>query len=206
MKRSNLYESPNINPAQFNDPVALVTKWNSMFGSSASFTTHILVEKGTDAFEYKPTKQNIAFCYGYIFISGFAFYMTAFSAHSMFGAIICGLFLAVGILVNRDTSGPMTFDKKQGTFIKGRGRRLKKEDKRVFARLEDVHAIQLLENRTGVELNLILKDGSRISVITHRSKRQMRIDGDLLSKFLNIPVWDAIPDLAESSFRSTNYN
>jgi hypothetical protein len=168
-----------------------------MFGSSASFTTHILVEKDADAFEYKPTKQNYAFCYGYIFISGFAFYMTAFSAHSMFGTIICGLFLAVGILVTRNTSGPMTFDKKRGVFFKGR--KPKTENKKAFARLEDIHAIQLLENRTGAELNLVLKGGGRICVITHRSKRQTRIDGDLLSKFLNIPVWDAIPDLVESN-------
>jgi hypothetical protein len=196
MKR-NLYESPNINPAQFNDPVALATKWNSMFGSSASFTTHILVEKDADALEYKPTMKNFVFCYGYIFISGFAFYMTAFSAHSMFGTIVCGLFLAVGILATRSTSGSMTFDKKRGVFFKDR--RLKKENKKAFARLEDIHAIQLLENRTGAELNLILKDSSRISTITHRSKRQLRIDGDLLSKFLNIPVWDAIPDLDESN-------
>jgi hypothetical protein len=91
----------------------------------------------------------------------------------------------------------MTFDKKQGVFFKGR--RPKKENKKAFARLEDIHAIQLLENRSGAELNLVLNDGSRIYVITHRSKRQIRIDGDLLSKFLNIPVWDAIPDLVKSS-------
>ncbi|MEL7570922.1 MAG: hypothetical protein AAGU14_10240 [Eubacteriaceae bacterium] len=189
MKKNNPYESPYIDPAQFDDPVALTTEWNSMFGMSASYTTHILVEKDTDAFLYKPTLQHIAFCFVFTLIPGFALFMTIFFGHTMFGAIICGLFLGVGILLIRESLYPMILDKKKGIFFKG-WKPKKQNNKKKFARLEDIHAIQLLENRTGAELNLVLKDGSRVYVITQRSKRQMSIDGDLISRFLGVPVWD----------------
>lgn len=189
MKKYNSYKGPNIDPAQFGDPVALSTEWNSMFGMSASYATHILVEKDTDTFVYKTTPKHIALCFGYTLIAGFALFMTIFSAHNLFGAVICGLFLGVGILLIRDSLGPMIFDKKREIFIKGW--KLKKQiDKKTFVRLHDIHAIQLLENRTGAELNLILKDGSRVNVITQRSKRQIRVDGKLISRFLGVPVWD----------------
>jgi hypothetical protein len=188
------YVSSSIDLAQFDDPVALAAAWNSMFGMSASYTTHILVEKDMDVFVYKPTSQHIALCFGYTLLSGFALFMTMFFSHKMFGAMICGLFFIVGVVLIRDTSCPMTFDKKRGVFFKGW--KLKKQmSKKAFARLEDIHAVQLLENRTGAELNLVLKDGSRINVITQRSKRQTSIDGDLISRFLGVPVWDAISDL-----------
>ena len=197
MKRNSSSKSPTIDPEQFNDAVALLTKWNSTFGTSASFTTHILVEKNIKVFEYQPTIQNIAFCFGYMLFAGFALFMTIFAAHSMFGAVICGLFLVVGILLVRDSSVPITFDKEQGVFYKG-WRLKERTNKKKFARLEDIHAVQLLENRAGAELNLVLKDGSRIFVLTNRSKRQMSIDGELISKFLGIPVWDAISKPNES--------
>ena len=186
------YVSSSIDPAQFDDPVALSAAWNSMCGMSASYTTHILVEKDMDAIVYQPTPQHIALCFGYTLLSGFALFMTIFSSHKMFGAMICGLFFVVGVVLIRDSSCPMTFDKKRGIFFKGWQLR---KNKRTFARLEDIHAVQLLENRTGAELNLVLKDGSRINVVTQRSKRQESIDGDLISKFLRVPVWDAILDL-----------
>lgn len=92
----------------------------------------------------------------------------------------------------------MTFDKEQGIFYKG-WRLNKKTNKKTFVRLEEIHAVQLLENRAGAELDLVLKDGSRIAIITNRSKRQMSIDGELISKFLGVPVWDAIPNLKKSN-------
>ena len=191
MKKYNSYEGPKIDPAQFGDPVALTTEWNSMFGMSASYATHILVEKDTDAFAYRTTPKHMAFCFGYTLIAGFALFMTLFSSHNILGSMVCGLFLVVGIFLIRDSLGSMIFDKKRGIFIKGW--KLKKQaDKKTFVRLQDIHAIQLLENRTGAELNLVLKDGSRINVITQRSKRQMHIDGGLLSRFLGVAVWDVI--------------
>jgi hypothetical protein len=130
-------------------------------------------------------------------IAGFALIMTVNAGRSMLGAMICGLFLLVGIFLVKDSSGPMTFDKEKDIFYKGW--RLKQgTKKKTSALLEEIHAVQLLENKTGAELNLVLQDGSRIYVITNRSKRQIRTDGELISRFLGIPIWDAISVLAEN--------
>ncbi len=99
-------------------------------------------------------------------------------------------------------SAPVVFDKKACYFWKGR-----KSPREVFnkssikhlAKLEDVHAIQLISeyvrgNKSSYhsyELNLVLKDASRINVIDHGNKKSIRENAETLS-FLNKPVWDAI--------------
>ncbi|WP_446786509.1 hypothetical protein [Macellibacteroides fermentans] len=195
MKKYVADPSTDIDPMQFHDPVALTTQWNSMLGMSASYTSHILVDKEPDIMVYNPTRKHLIFCFGYSGFSAVLLFLMIFCAHSLFGAIVCGLFLVVGIFLIRDGSGPITFDKKRGIFYKGW--RMKKQNKKAFARIGEVYAVQLLENRTGAELNLVFKDGSRIHVIAQSSKRQLSIDGDLISGFLGIPVWDAIPKKIE---------
>ena len=68
-------------------------------------------------------------------------------------------------------------------------------------RTSDVYAIQLLSEcvlTSGLpapyyshELNLVLKDCSRINVTDYAMKDIIRHDARLLSRYLDVPVWDA---------------
>ena len=68
-------------------------------------------------------------------------------------------------------------------------------------RTSDVYAIQLLSECVltsespapyySHELNLVLKDCSRINVTDHAMEDIIRHDARLLSRYLDVPVWDA---------------
>ncbi len=63
---------------------------------------------------------------------------------------------------------------------------------------DTVHAIQILSERVqkhrhiylSYEMNLVLKDGSRINVLDHNNKTQVLSDANLLPGLLNTPIWD----------------
>ena len=65
-----------------------------------------------------------------------------------------------------------------------------------------MHAVQLLSETVvwtdtalsfnSHEVNLVLKDGSRINVFDHAMEDIIRHDARLLSKYLGVPVWDAL--------------
>ncbi len=39
--------------------------------------------------------------------------------------------------------------------------------------------------------DLVLKDASRVNVLDYKKVKSVRKDAETLSKFLNVPVWDA---------------
>ena len=62
----------------------------------------------------------------------------------------------------------------------------------------DIHALQILAEYVkgnkrsyySYELNLVFRDGTRKHVIDHGDIESIRKDSEILSKFLNRPVWD----------------
>ena len=107
---------------------------------------------------------------------------------------------------------PSVFDKKIGWYWKGKIidddiEQIKQQHDAI--ELSKIHAIQLLseyvESKLGptrsstrqnpfysYELNLVLKDGSRINVIEDINQRRLEKDASDLSDFLNVPVWSVI--------------
>ena len=75
-----------------------------------------------------------------------------------------------------------------------------KEELKAFTKLDDIHAIQLISEYISgkkssyysYELNLVLKDASRINVIDHGNDSTISSNAKVLSRFLDVPVWDAI--------------
>ena len=75
-----------------------------------------------------------------------------------------------------------------------------KEELKAFIKLEDIHAIQLISEYISgekssyysYELNLVLKDAGRINVIDHGNDGVIINNAKILSRFLDVPVWDAI--------------
>ncbi len=103
-------------------------------------------------------------------------------------------------MLNRGTQ-PIVFDKQSGYFWKGRknpGEVYRPEAIKCWAELENIHALQLISEHCrsdkssyySYELNLVMKDSSRINVVDHGKHDKIRADAAALSEFLEKPVWD----------------
>lgn len=137
----------------------------------------------------------------------------------LFLGVWSGLFLLLGIVMLYRGRKPIVFDKRKGFFWKGRrspgeivgsleqARRPGAYLPPDVSRLEDIHALQLictrLPGRRGrhgarhgsgadtYQLNLVLKNGSRVHVVDDSNGNRLRDNAQVLSRFLERPVWDA---------------
>lgn len=124
------------------------------------------------------------------------------------------IFTVVGFLIYQSGTKPIVFDKQKGFFWKGKtspDQVLRKEKLKDWAKLDDVYALQILRESIGsggstsyrsnrnrsmssrnisYELNLVLKDASRVNVVDHGNVKRIREDAETLSRFLGVPVWD----------------
>jgi hypothetical protein len=213
-KLQNLTRTPTaFDPSQFNDPLAMQTEWTPAKGGGANFKTHNLVEVNFNHIEFRSSVGAKIF-YLIFLVAGLGI-MIGFTASNIsagnvalnietlfpivFGLIFAGL---GGTLLYFGTS-PIVFDKGLRKFWKGRKSPREVFDEseiKKFASFENIHAIQLISeyvrsNKSSYysyELNLVLKDGSRINVIDHGNKNKIRENAAALSAFLEKQVWDAI--------------
>ena len=103
---------------------------------------------------------------------------------------------------------PFVFDKQEGYPLKGRKKPesdpSQKHLVRKIALIEEVHAVQLLhefvKRKTRspsprwvgtYEMNIVIADGSRVTVVRHCDKASMLKDAEKLSIFLGKPIWNA---------------
>ena len=42
------------------------------------------------------------------------------------------------------------------------------------------------------ELNLVLEDGARLNVVDHGDLKALQADAEILSEYLQVPVWDGV--------------
>jgi hypothetical protein len=199
-----------IDPTKFGDPLALTIKWTPATKGGTNFRTHRLIQIDFSRVEFKPATAAKVF-YAFFSLLGIGLATTFFfqrkpTGDLAFDAIIPLLFggLAIaGGLMFYFGSAPIVFDKGVGYFWKGRKSPQDSPEPgsiKKLALLEDIHAIQLVAEfvRTGkasyysYELNLVLNDGKRMTVIDHGNLKRLREDANKLSQFLGKPVWDAI--------------
>ncbi len=99
-------------------------------------------------------------------------------------------------------TSPIVFDKYKSSFWKGRkspDEVSERKEIKYFTELANIHALQIISeycsgNKSSYysyELNLVLKNGSRINVVDHGNLTKLREDAQTLSAFLGKPVWDA---------------
>ncbi|HEY6951708.1 MAG TPA: hypothetical protein VI758_04835 [Bacteroidota bacterium] len=202
---------PPIDPAKFGDPLALTVDWTPATRGGSNFRTHKLVEVDFSRVEFKASMSARIF-YSIFMIVGIGVVAVfsvsrerfdTFSVETIMPLLFGALFAVIGGLLLRFGTIPIIFDKQVGYFWKGRkspqelydGRSQKK-----VAPLADIHALQLVSEyvRSGrssfysYELNLVLNDGRRLTVIDHGNLVRLREDAKKLSEFLGKPVWDAI--------------
>ncbi len=117
--------------------------------------------------------------------------------------LIPGLvFVVIGGNLLNQLLAPIIFDFREGVFKKGiegienHRKNLKSRD--CFS-LKEIHAIQLLcylkHSRHPFQcfqLNLVLKDRSRITILDHSGSLVIRNEAESLASMLNVPIWDVM--------------
>lgn len=206
---------PSFDPSKFEDDVALKTEWAPLKRGGTNFKTHKLVERNYTRIEFKSTigaklfsllffsiGVGIPIIFGREMIHEFAdIYQSDFIFIFLFGLI----FATVGGWLFYSFAKPVIFDKTLGLYWKGWNKPkhyMAKVEGEISSRIGDIHAIQIIpelirsDNRSYVsyELNLVLKDGSRMNVVDHGNPLQLRSDAQKLSEFLGVTVWDVTID------------
>jgi len=189
------------------DPVARLTEWGSSSSTGGGLSSHRLVRAGPGRMELKPTGSAIMLYLFFLVVGLVLVAMGLFGSTlaNRWGYSLVGLpfALAGGWLLFSGTV-PMVFDKRSGRFSREARsspplvRHMAAERS---AALGDIHALQLLATWVEqtdssdyfyYELNLVLRDGARVRVVTYGEKDRIRADARALSIFLGRPVWDAI--------------
>lgn len=197
--------------SRFNDPMAEQIQWTPLQSGGSSFAAQNLTEINPDRFELKPTLQSKLFSFVFMgvgvaiplfFIPDIDFAdedaMLSLGFLSIFGL----LFAASGFFTLRKFSKPTVFDKSIGKFWKGKNGPDKKPElmnSELVYDLDKVYAIQLLSEYVRsdkksyyiFELNFVMDDTKRLNILRQGGKAKIRKNADTLSKFLNIPIWDA---------------
>ncbi len=203
--RSLFKKTKEVDPSSFNDPVAKITDWSPAKGGGSNFRTHRIVTVSPDRVEFKISVGGFLFCFAFIAIGVGAPVGILLSAETsnarIFGISFGAIFATVGLVMLYCFASPRVFDKSKGYYWKGR----KSPDNydlssiKEYTELSRIHALQIIsEHCSGndssyysYELNLVLKDGARINVIDHGSRKKLCQDAEVLADFLNVPIWDA---------------
>ena len=207
--RGNLKQ---FDPSTLQDEIADKTEWTYAKSGGANFCTHRLVQVRADRIEFHSTIMAKVFYFVFFFIGsavviGISYSKIStgnftFDLETIMPLLIGLVFASVGGVLFYYGTAPIVFDKRLNAFWKGRKSPKEVFDARTlkyFAKLEDIHAIQLISEYISgdkssyysYELNLVLEDASRINVVDHGSCEKIREDANTLSKLLNKPVWDA---------------
>lgn len=197
----------------FEDPIAQQTNWKPLEKGGSNFRTHELKIIGYNRLEVAATLQSKLFIALFVIagfgMMGYYFYTIYFkgpisSEDNLWILILVGVGFSVGGLFGLVKAfTKKIFDKQTGYYWKGtKGPRqtygFQQSDR--FIPLSTIHALQIIKEKvrtknssfTSYELNLVLKDLRRMNVMDHSKLEKLREDAEALSKFLNVPIWDAV--------------
>jgi hypothetical protein len=197
----------SFDPSLLGDPVAMKTGWDPASSGSTNIATHKLVEVSPQRLEFRATIK------AYLASAAFLMIGMGFLGHAAknTSSLVPGvIFFGIGALMIYFGSIPFVFDQREGYLWKGRKKpesdAVEKHSARKIAQLDDVHAIQFLYERVKsqtpskgsrwrymdtYEMNIVIGDGSRVSVVRHGDKERLLTDAAKLSIFLGKPIWNA---------------
>lgn len=212
VKLKQLAERPPFDPSIFADPLATQTAWTPAKPGGSSFRTHGLTSISSYRLEFKATIGARLFGLSFLLIGpGFAGVMlfnaadspTLFRPQLLVPLLIGAVCAIVGGGMIYSWTRPIVFDKHRGFFWVGRQephQTVGPSPVKIQTPLAQIHALQLVSehcstgNRnsyTSYELNLVLKDATRLNVADHGNIAKLREDARTLAGFLGVPVWDA---------------
>jgi len=208
-------EKDRFDPTQFGDDLANQISWKPARSVGINFRVRKLIIEEPHLAKFRITAGAILF--GLFFMLMFTCIPSAIvlanlpkqsdgtlTIDSRLLPLVVGPAISfTGILFIYFQLTPIRFDKKAGYFRKGRkaakvGMHQKTDFSIGLVELNDVHALQLLAKTFGrsgtdqsYELNLVLKTGQRLNVVTQGGRTRMQKDASTLSQFLEVPLWDA---------------
>ena len=205
-----------IDPAVFNDPLALQTDWSPASPGGSNFKTHKLHEVNGQRMEFRATMGMMLFAgiflvvgLGIMAIAPWRLWITGepFAKDMILLPIFGLLFAGVGGYMLYSALTPIVFDTGHGYFCKNRRKpehSFTVVDIKNHVPLTRIHALQLISERVSSsnsqgrsssykshELNLVLNDGTRLNVVDHGCVTTIRADARRLAAFLGKPLWDA---------------
>ena len=194
--RRETHQSP-FDPAGIDDPVAQHTSWAPEKPGGTNIASQMLVEASPSSLQFRATAQAWVFAGGTLLVGLWLGWLGLNDPNAFIAALI---FVGAGVLLWRSLTTPFHFDRATGRFWKGKNRP-PKDSTKPSGSLESIHALQILPERVrgsrssrtyhSYELNLVLRDGSRVNVTDHGKIDLLRKDATTLSRFLGRPVWDA---------------
>ena len=209
--KNMLPSTPVVDPSRFDDPLAMQTEWKPLKSGGTNFQTHRLVIESGDRVAFKPSLGAYLFA-GIFTVVGIGVSVIFLTAQpnqpeevSPFLKIIpvfIGLFFAsFGFLMIRAVVKPIVFDRRKRYYWKGKhapDEVFDQKEVKEFAAFDDIHAVQLLSEYVSgqkssyysYEMNLVLKDGTRLNVIDHGSRTRIQRDAAKIAAFIGCPLWD----------------
>ncbi len=207
LKSLNPKPSP-FDPATLNDPVAMQTDWTPNQKGGSNICTHRLIQACPDRVLFKSTTTakliaTLLLLVGLGVLMGTIYSILQQPEGGKIIPILIGLvFTSVGGWALYKFSIPIVFDRQQELYWKSFKNpkevfQLEKNDS--FIPLENIYALQIIEelchSKNGsyycYELNLILTDARRITVVDHGNIEHIHQDARSLADFLNKPLWIA---------------
>lgn len=190
-------------------PIASKTAWCPLVPGGTVHKTHDIQVLSTTRAIFSTTAQSRLFS---IFVSalglgglGMGVYKILDAASPLNGALtllVGAMFSAAGFWLYRSGERSIIFDKSVGAFWAGKQPTPAKlaTESSDWCKLEEIAGIQIISEQIGwekfdmesYELNLVLQDSRRLNVVDHGNLRQVQADAMRLSKFLQVPVWDAV--------------
>ncbi|WP_179353670.1 hypothetical protein [Winogradskyella vidalii] len=194
-----------------NDTIKSKVSTSPLKSGGSSFKTNVLIEASKSKLLYKPSIGVALFSFiflavglGIIFISINPLFNHSFERNSIeWFFILFGLiFASAGGLMFYLFYMPRVFDKQLGVYYKAYQvdiHKIKKDTAKKYIPLKSIVAIQIIGEHIksgksaykSFELNLVLNDASRKNVIDHGNLKSIIVDAEILSEFLNIPIWHA---------------
>lgn len=192
-----------LDPAKFNDPIALKTSWRPQSKGGVKMRNMRLRTVSENRVEFEMTPMallgpTIFMVATITFVAGILTLKTpigsfAFNLLSIL-ALIC--FTIAAAMIRNDLV-PRQFDKELGYFWIGEPEIAFKETKFVGegCHLSEIHAVQLIQGSLrydiNYEINLVMENGRRINLIGHVNRTALYDDAQELARFLRVPMWDA---------------
>ncbi|WP_179335078.1 hypothetical protein [Winogradskyella costae] len=194
-----------------NDTIKSKVSTSALKPGGASFKTNVLIQANPSKLIYKPSIGAAIFSFIFLAVGlGVLFYALYPLFQSHIESVSIPWFLILFGLIFSGAGGfmfyifykPRVFDKQQGlyyttyAFKNHRSKRNVSED---YLRLKSIIAIQIIGEHIksddgsykSFELNLVLDDASRRNVVDHGNLKSIINDAEMLSEFLNIPIWHA---------------
>lgn len=190
-------------------PIASKTDWSPLVPGGTVHKTHDIRVLSTTRALFATSAQSRTFSVFVtaVGISGlglglFRLFEMATPFNSGLTLLVGTMFTAAGLWMYKSGEKSIIFDKAVGAFWAGKQPTPAKLEtsSASWCKLEDIAGIQVISEQIGwekfdmesYELNLVLKDSRRLNVVDHGNMNQVKADAIRLSKFLQVPVWDAV--------------